>query len=107
MSTDNIDGLLITTSDEEDYEEEGAAGGRKKRKRRERSSSPGKNPVARRKDDGDDENPQFGPFAAPGGEGLEETGGSPRGGDVSGQSRGTKTLGGNQGEGKCGSSLSC
>ena len=33
MSTDNIDGLLITTSDDDDDEEEGAAGGGKKRKR--------------------------------------------------------------------------
>jgi hypothetical protein len=100
QSTDNIDGLAYTDTDDDTGEEKGAAGSGKKRKRRKRSSSPGKDPIVRRGNDGDDNDPQNGPFAAPGGEGIGIAGETRRAGGASRLSKGAKAMGGDRDEGK-------
>ena len=100
QSTDNIDGLAYTDTDDDTGEEKGAAGSGKKRKRRKRSSSPGKDPIVRRGNDGEDNDPQNGPFAAPGGEGIGEAGGTQRDEKAFWLSKGAKAMGGDRDEGE-------
>ena len=100
QSTDNIDGLQYPDTDDDADEEKGGAGSSKKKKRRIRSPSPGKNPIVRRGNDGDDNDPQNGPFAAPGGEGIGIAGETRRAGGASRLSKGAKAMGGDRDEGE-------